>query len=139
MNSTWFRLLVIVAIALPVAAALSDLVFPSLLSPGLAQAMEAEPRPKSLTAPASLVFVSAWTVTCLVGVVGLLFFRSWARSVTLWVTVIGFAIYPLLGSSVSSWLASALTEMGAIAWGAMLACAYTEPISSRFQRRAHEA
>ena len=115
MNPTLFRLLVIAAIALPVAGVLSDVAFPNLVSPGLSQAMEAEPTPDALTSATGLATMGAWALACIVGVVGLLFFRSWARTLTLWLTVLGFAIYPLLGSSVYSWLSSALTETGAIA------------------------
>jgi hypothetical protein len=139
MNPTLFRLLVITAISLPVAGGLADLAFPNLISPGLLQAMEAEPTPDTLTSATGWALIGAWALACIVGVVGLLFFRSWARTLTLWITVLGFAIYPLLGSSVYSWLSLALTETGAIVWGAMLAFSYTEPIKSHFRPREHDA
>ncbi len=139
MNPTLFRLLVILAIALPLVGVSLDLALPDLISPGLSQAMEAEPTPDALTSATGLAFLGAWALSCIAGVVGLLLFRAWARTLTLWLTVLGLAIYPLLGSSVYSWLSLGLTETGAILWGAVLAFAYTEPVKSYFQPRAHDA
>jgi hypothetical protein len=139
MNPKSFRALVSLSIALLVAAASVDLVFPHLLSSSLALAVEGEPVSSLFETSLGLALVGSWLTGTLVGVVGLFFFRSWARTLTFWLTALGFALYPALGSTVSSWLAAALTEAAAITWGAMLAFAYSEPVSSKFRGQPHDA
>ena len=139
MNTTAFRILLVVSIALPFVGGFSDHLFPSLLSSGLSQASEAEPTPFALNSWAGVLLLVTWALAGIVGAIGMFMFRPWARTLTLWLTISGFAIYPVLGSSVHSWLSSALTESGAMAWGAMLAFAYSEPIKSHFPRRPNDA
>jgi hypothetical protein len=139
MTATFFRAAIVLSIVFPIAGGIVDFAFPQFISQGLAKAIEAEPIAGIFETPIGMGLVGLWGAASLAGAVGMFFFKAWARTITLWLTVVGFAIYPALGSTVSSWLASALTEAGAIAWGAMLAFAYTEPIKALFTMQPHDA
>lgn len=117
MSATRFRSLIVLALALPIAGSFADLAFPHLISERLAKAIAAEPLARAFDTWLGIGLIGAWALASLAGVMGLFIFKPWARPLTLWLTIFGFAIYPTLGSTAASWLASALTEAGAIAWG----------------------
>ena len=71
----------------------------------------------------------------IVAVVGLLIFKPWARALALATTVASVAFWPLLGTTVQSGWNSALLQVSAVAWGAVLASAYWSPIAPRFRRQ----
>ena len=71
-------------------------------------------------------------ITWLVGFVGLFFFKRWARSLSLYSTLAGFLIYPLMGAPLSSGLEAALFEASTTIWGAILALSYFSAVDDRF-------
>jgi hypothetical protein len=75
-------------------------------------------------------FAAAW----LTGFVGLFFFKSWARSLSLYSTLAWFFIYPFVGTSLYSGLEASLFEVSTMVWGAILALSYFSPVSCRFER-----
>lgn len=119
-----FRCLVIASLLLAGASLGVDEVWPELLPVAVGQAMGASQDPSMLAAPWFAVLLAAWAVASLVSTVGLMLFWGWARSLALWTTVAGVALYPLLGATAMS------------GWAAALAIAYVEPIGERFDGRA---
>ena len=75
-------------------------------------------------------FAAAW----LTGLVGLFFFKSWARTLSLYSTLAGFFITPVVGGSPYSGLEASLFEASTIVWGGILALSYFSPVSCRFER-----
>ena len=71
----------------------------------------------------------------LVSVVGLLLFKQWARTLAFATTLTSLAFWPLLGPTVQSGWNSALLQISAVSWGAVLAGAYWSPLASHFQRQ----
>lgn len=134
MSPTYFRGLVITSLVLTAAASVIDWLFPSFISQALADALHNEPPSEFIeTRPfLALAVFLPWTLAAVASTIGLLFFKRWARVVALYSTLIGFAFYPFFGATVSSALASALSEASFLLWGAVLALAYFSPISERF-------
>lgn len=132
MSALSFRLLVLACLLGLTAAGVVDVVFPHLVPAAAAQAIEAEAAFKVLEHWAFVSVLAVWAVACFAGAIGLLFFRRWARSLSLWTTGVGFVLYPLFGATVSSGWANALTESSATLWGAVLALSYFGPLCARF-------
>lgn len=76
----------------------------------------------------------AFAVAWVVGLVGLFRFRPWGRSISLYSTLAGLAVYPFLGNSLSSAWEDVFYESSMMLWGAILALAYYSPVSARFGR-----
>ena len=109
--------------------------FFSGFSAELAVAYENEPEPWLMRnvwigAAVLLPMLFAW----IVGLVGLFFFKSWARALSLAITLLGLVLTVGLGPSLSSGLEASLLEASSILWGAILALAYFSPVSARFER-----
>ncbi|CAN5164197.1 hypothetical protein BH11PSE11_BH11PSE11_17990 [soil metagenome] len=128
-----FRSMIIASFVLALSP-LDELVFPGLIPKSIADAVEGQPIPAIFDHLwlAAAIFLP-WAIVSLAGIAGLLFFKRWARSVCLWTTALGFCLYPLLGTQVSSGLAAGLSEVSFTLWGAVLALAYCSPLSERFQ------
>ena len=124
MSPVAFRLLVLASIALQVGSGFADMLLPSLIPTALSQAAEAEPLPAVFDRWWFVVSVVAWVPALLSGTIGLIFFKRWGRSLSLWTTVAGFGFYGLFGPGVYSGLAAALTEGASMLWGCLL---YTSP------------
>ncbi len=71
----------------------------------------------------------------MVGVIGLFLTRSWARGLSSYLTLLGLFMYPVLGPSILSAWGSALSELAALLWGAVLACSYFSPVAVAFDRK----
>lgn len=134
MSTTIFRSLVASSILLIIAAGIVDWIFPSLVPESLILALEKESELSFLEnyPLISLTIFLPWLMAVLASTIGLCFFKHWARALALYSTLIGFALYPFLGPSVCSALASALTEASSLVLGAVLAVAYYSPLSDRF-------
>ena len=134
MSPTYFRGIVITSLVLTAAASVIDWLFPSLISQALTDALHNEPPYEFIeTQPfLALAVFLPWILAAVASTIGLLFFKRWARVVALYSTLIGLAFYPFFGATVSSALASALSEASFLLWGAVLALAYFSPISERF-------
>jgi len=133
MSPTRFRGLVLFSVLLEIGSATVDLLIPDLLSNSLSQALENEPLPSVLNNLwlSFLLFVP-WLVITLVSTVGLLFFKGWARTLSLYSTVFSLGLYPFLGPALTSGWSSALSEASFMIWGAVLALAYYSPLADRF-------
>lgn len=134
MNPTAFRYLLASSILLSIAAGVIDWLFPTLVPQSLTLALEKE---SELSLLGKYPFISLaiflpWLIVVLASTIGLFFFKPWARTLALYSTLIGFALYLFLGPSVCSALASALTEASYLAFGAVLAVAYYSPLSTHF-------
>jgi hypothetical protein len=64
---------------------------------------------------------------------GLLFFKSWARTLNLAATGLGLAVYPLVDHFVSAGLKVCSDQLSTLLSGAVLAAAYWSPVSARFR------
>lgn len=134
MTPMTFRSLVASSVLLMIAAGFVDWLFPSFVPQSLTLALEKE---SGLSLLEKYPFIALaiflpWLIAVLASTIGLFFFKHWARAWALYSTLIGFALYPFLGPSVCSALASALTEASSLAWGAALAVAYYSPLCDRF-------
>jgi hypothetical protein len=114
------------------AAAITASFFPGH-SENLAAAYESEPETWLMShawvaAGVLCVLALAW----LTGLIGLFRFKGWARPLSLYSTLVGFALYPLLGTSWLSGIESALYDAATLAWGAAISAAYFSPVSERF-------
>lgn len=120
-------------VVLLVAATISTF-FPTY-SENLAAAYEAEPVTWLMSnfwmaVVALVAFVPAW----LTGLVGLFFFKRWARTLSLYLTLAGIFITPFFGASLYSGLETSLFDMSTTVWGGILALSYFSPVSCRFER-----
>lgn len=136
-QTTIFRFLVVASIAAAVLGACVDTFVPSLLPAALGDAYEAYVAAEEPTMSHALVF-GGLAIVLLVGVVigtiGLLLFKPWSRSLSLWLSVLGTLSYPSLGPVVYSGWAAMLTETSMMLWGAALAMAYFAEIKVRFAK-----
>ena len=132
MSTREFRALVLASLLFQVLAAGVDFVFPTLVPAAIASAIDKEPLPPGLATSWVMWLSAAWAVTLVGATIGLLFFKRWARSVSLWGTVGGFVLFPLLGGAYSSGWAGAFQDAAVTAWGAALALAYFGPIAHHF-------
>ena len=131
MKDSLFRKLIWINVALYVAAILA-VVF-ATYSPELSTAYENEPLPWLMSIPwlgGGILFAMATAL--IASLVGLYFYKSWARPLALHSTIIGLVLTPFFGASVSSGVESALFEAGAMTWGAIVALSYFSSVSSRF-------
>lgn len=100
MSPTAFRCVVVASILLPFAATGVDLLFPALIPAGLAKAAEAEPLSPLFDQWWFGALTIAFGLTALAGIAGLLLFRRWGRTLSLWSSVAALAYYPMLGAGV---------------------------------------
>lgn len=131
MTENRFRVLLWVYVALVLLSIVAGM-FPSH-SAALTAAVENE-SPEWLDQYMSVVlilcflFLGAWTVS----IGGLYRFKPWARSFSAWSTLVGFAVYPFLGPSLTSGIEGSLAQASSVLWGVLLCAAYFSPISTRF-------
>ncbi|MBC3875969.1 hypothetical protein [Undibacterium flavidum] len=128
-----YRKLLWTYIALTLATIVSSL-FP-IYSENLETAYNAEPETWFIShywiaVPGATIFALTWVA----GLIGLFFFKNWARALSTYTTLMGFFIYTLIGTSLHSGLESAFIEASATLWGIILALSYFSPISEKFER-----
>jgi len=116
------------------AAAIVAGFFPSY-SAELSAAYESEPD----TWLMSNIWLAVGTLGALVlawlaGLIGMFRFKSWARPLSLYSTLIIYVLYPFLGTSLLSGVEAALFDASTLLWGAILAVSYFSPVSARFGR-----
>jgi hypothetical protein len=130
-----FRCLAILSIILDIAGTLVDMVFPSLLPAELQYDMT------SVTLPLwmqhhpflALAVLAPLFLAWLGGFIGLLFFKRWGRSLSLYFTFIRIGLALLAWeTSYFSALAFALDITSSTLWGGVLALAYYSPIAQWF-------
>lgn len=132
MEERGFRILLVAQIVTLLLAGVAGVAFPQLLPPSLIQAQELAGAGSLRELPwAWAVFIPLLLVV-LAGYVGLFLWRTWGRTLSLLGTLAGLALYPLMGSSIASWVETSLLDVSNLLWGAVLALAYFGPVSSRF-------
>jgi len=126
----WIHLALTVALT---AASVAAIFFPSY-SDTLAVAYENEPENGLLgnVLVSGIVLVPLF-LAWLTGLVGLFFFKRWARSLSLYVTLFGLIISAFLGPFLYSGLEASLFDASSILWGFILALSYYSSISARFE------
>ena len=132
MSPTIFRILIIFSFLLGIASAAIDFIIPNLIPSSVTQAYLNVPTPVLFENPLGLAFLAALLLLASVSTIGLLFFKRWARMLSLYTTVLGFSLYPFFGLTLASGWASALSELSTTIWGAVLAIAYYSSLSERF-------
>ncbi len=132
MSTALFRLFVVLSFLLPVVAIGVNALFPTLISQGLTEAVQAGAVSPFLeswwSTGVNVILVSA----ALAGSVGMLLFKRWARSLSLWSTAFVLLYLPFVGSIVESGVAASLYEMSSMLWGAALGAAYFSTLRHRF-------
>lgn len=125
-NSRLFRILVLLSLVLPVGGTLIDTLFLHELSTHNTDLASEE---------STLLFAALgvlnWIVA-IVSTVGLWLFRSWSRPLALVGVALGVALYLLSSYFVTSGVATAITWVGSLIGGAVLALAYYSSIAARF-------
>jgi hypothetical protein len=132
MSTAVFRLFVVLSFLLPVVAMGIDALFPTLISRPLTEALQAEVSSPFLESWWVVVVNVVLVAAALAGSIGMLLFKRWARSLSLWSTVLVLAYLPFIGSIVESGLAASLYEASSMLWGAALAAAYFSTLRHRF-------
>jgi hypothetical protein len=139
MSPTIFRSLIIFSVLLDIASAAVDAIVPNLIPSSLTQAYENVPTPAISGNPLWLALLVVLLLMVLVSAFGLLFFKRWARMLSLYTTGFVFVIYPFFGITLASGWANAFTELSATIWGAVLAIAYFSSLSERFAKEQKNA
>jgi urea transporter len=132
-----FRKLLLLSIILAVIGILLDIMLPNLIPAPLYQAQEEVDQAAWSTEFIVLLLIISIPVIIvnIISVVGLFFFRPWAPRIAIIATLLSFMIYPLLGYSLSSGWALALTDFSTLLWGVVLTLTYCSPIRKRFAHR----
>ncbi|MDO5086896.1 MAG: hypothetical protein Q4D74_04715 [Comamonadaceae bacterium] len=133
-----FRALVLSSWLASLAAALLDVLWPSLLPPSwlaLYESAELPWMPASGEPPVLMLALPGALLLALVAAaVALCRFQPWGRRVSLWGTLLMLPLAAWLGPLMMSGPALALLELSGMLWGAALALAYASPLATRFQR-----
>lgn len=115
-------------------ASIVDGFFPTY-SDALASAYAGEPEDwLSRNIWAEVIVFTLLLCSWLAGLIGLFFFKRWARSLSLAQTFLGLAISFFLGPTLFSSLHLSLLETSILLWGVILALAYFSPVSARFDQ-----
>lgn len=134
MSETKFRLLVVLQFVISIAS-IATVFLPVGYSQELEAAYAAEPA-TWLTGGSglSLVVVGLFLLAWLASQIGLLLFKRWGRTLSLYLTLAEFALALFQGPVLSSALESTLLDTTMLLWGAILALAYFSTASNRFER-----
>jgi hypothetical protein len=131
MTRSYFRNLVLLYAVLVVATLIAAFT-PGAYSQELSDALDREPMPWMVEAFWPMVLGVPLAAATIAGVWGLYMFRRWGRTLSIYTTGAGIALFPFLGPSLSGGLESAFYEASTLAWGAVLALAYYSPVSAEF-------
>ena len=134
MTETRFRQLLAIYLVVLVAAFVLAFL-PPAYSETLKAAYEAEPESWLIhNVWLSMPLLVLSVVGLCSGFVGLYLFKSWGRSLSLAMTVLGTVITLLIGPNLTSPLEDAVGETLAFLWGAILAAAFWSPVAHRFSK-----
>jgi hypothetical protein len=136
MTPRLFRVMLVLVLTLALAATCLELAFPELVPSVAREAQKGAWADKSLAY--TIVFGLAAIAIYVIGVaslIGLYFFRNWARILALIATVTGSLYVPSMGFVATSGWAYALSTLSETLWGAVLALAYFSPLKERFKER----
>ena len=133
MTESRFRQFLILYVLLELAAIGLGHV-PNGYSPALAEAYSNEPEPWLFQRTWLFVGIFAPLVTAgIAGLIGLFFFRAWARTLSVCFTLAFLAISPFAGPTLYSAIEQPPSEAASTVWGAILALAYWSSVSNRFR------
>lgn len=135
MSIKTFRLLLLVHLVALVASVSVDFIL-GTIPEALEQAYLDLPQPVLVGHAVLLVLAIPLLLAWLAGIVGLFLMKRWARGLSLYLTLLGLLMHPVIGPSIASAWSSALTELAALLWGAILACAYFSPVAGAFVGKA---
>ena len=131
--SLFFRIAIVVSLALAVAGAFVDAV-PGLIPEELWRAHEsAVPQGIRMKDIALMAIGFPLLIATAVSVVGLYLFRPWSPRAALYTSILSMLIYPLIDVQIVSPWSQLLTEASAVLWGVVLAMAFLPPLALRFQ------
>ncbi|MGH6763590.1 MAG: hypothetical protein ACRECW_18600 [Phyllobacterium sp.] len=134
MITTRFRMLILCYIATLAATGVEELYFPAQFSEELATAYSTEAlHPFALNPNVFLVLSAIAVVAIVVPPAAMFYFRKWGRSFGVCATVAMLVALPFLGPSLSSGFGTAVSQLSAILWGAIIALAYFSPVSRDFR------
>jgi len=136
-TETVFRVLLLASFLAAIATTRIDHMFPNLVAPEF-QALRDGPRLAN-DFTNSAIFLGLGLLCLGSGVVssiGLFFFKSWARPLAIFSTIVGLPVYVLGGQFVTSGWAEAFEQLSLQFGGAVIAMAYWSPLSERFNRAA---
>ncbi|MEJ5021025.1 hypothetical protein WH297_14980 [Ochrobactrum vermis] len=133
MTKQRFRILILSYIATLVATAVDAVYFPAQVSKELAAAYAKEALPPFVFSPAVFLVLAAVSLAAIIiPPVSLFFFKKWGRWLGVCTTIVMLVGLPFLGPSLSSGFGTAVLQLSAALWGAVLALAYFSPISRDF-------
>ena len=131
-----FRKLLLLSIIFAVIGGLLDIMLPNLVPDPLYQAQQEVDQLVSSNEFMVLLLIGIpLIIVYIVSSVGLFYFLPWAPRLAIISTLLLFVIYPLLGYSLSSGWALALTDFSTMLWGVVLTLTYCSSIRKRFARR----
>ncbi len=134
MTKTWFRVLILCYIVTLLATTVEVFYFPALVSDELAAAYAREALPPFVSNPAIFLPLAAVSLAAIVvPPAGLFFLRKWGRWLGLWTTIAMLAVIPFFGPSLSSGFGTAMMQLSAILWGAVLTLAYFSSMGPEFR------
>lgn len=133
MTAYRFRLLLCLHFILEIALFVASRYSSNIISPAMQAALEAEPVHWSAGNLALTLSVSlSLFISSMAGLIGMLMFKSWGRTLSLVTTVAFMTVMFVPETAVMSWLDYVLTQLLSMLWGAILALAYFSPVSSQF-------
>ena len=135
----FFRRLIIFSVATSLTSLLLDMLVPNSLPITLQHAydMHADEHFGSMNTAfllAGFAYICIVFLVAIAATIGLYFFKAWARTASLWTTIIAAPMFPLVGVLVESGWAAMFTYASTIAWGAVLAVAYFSDVSRHFEQ-----
>lgn len=134
MTKMHFRILIFCYAASLAAVAVDAQYFPKQVSEELSAAYAKEVvQPLVFSPVVFLVLSTIALVAIVVPPVALFFFRKWGRWLGLCATVAMLIAVPFLGPSLTSGFGTAVSQLSAMLWGAILALAYFSSLSSAFR------
>jgi hypothetical protein len=137
MTRTRFRFLILLSVSTSLLSVVLSFTATSH-SAELAGAYAREPGPSWVEDHPWLFITGALAYILLyaAGTIGLYRFLHWARPLSLYLTLAGLLLLPVLSASLLSPLEYMLQAVSGLSWGAVLALAYWSPLSTQFEQPA---
>ena len=134
MTKARFRILILCYALSLAAAAVDSVYFPAQVSDELAAAYAREALPPFVYSPAVFLSLAAASLAAIViPPVALFFFKKWGRWLGVCTTIVMLVALPFLGPSLSSGMGTAILQLSATLWGAVLALAYFSSVGPDFR------
>ncbi len=129
-----FRILIICYVVSLIVVAIETQYFPAQVSDELSVVYAKEAIQPLVSSPAIFLVLSVIALVAIVAPpAALFFFRKWGRWSGLCATAAMFVALPFLGPSLTSGFGTAVSQLSAMLWGAILALAYFSSVRSDFR------